>query len=227
MTVRSSAEPIDSVVGAPIAAGSRDLQTARQRGSAAAARLSHERPSFGRVLDLALYAPVGAALVLREELPKRARQRRQALENRVQLARFIGRLAVQTGQRELAKRIAEQQRAKQAEVAASREGAPNAAATTDDRTPTHPVLSLVPSAGVRSAAPDEPDEPDAADAAERADVPAADRLPIRDYESLAAIHVVERLRSMDPGEIESIRRFEVAHRSRRTILAKIEQLQQR
>ncbi len=224
MTVRSSAEPIDSVVGAPIAAGSRDLQTARQRGSAVAARLSHERPSFGRVLDLALYAPVGAALVLREELPKRARQRRQALENRVQLARFIGRLAVQTGQRELAKRIAEQQRAKQAEVAASREGAPNAAATTDDRTPTHPVLSLVPSAGVRSAAPD---EPDAADAAERADVPAADRLPIRDYESLAAIHVVERLRSMDPGEIESIRRFEVAHRSRRTILAKIEQLQHR
>lgn len=176
------------------------------------------------MLDLALYAPVGAALVLREELPKRARQRRQALENRVQLARFIGRLAVQTGQRELAKRIAEQQRAKQAEVAASREGAPNAAATTDDRTPTHPVLSLVPSAGVRSAAPD---EPDAADAAERADMPAADRLPIRDYESLAAIHVVERLRSMDPGEIESIRRFEVAHRSRRTILAKIEQLQQR
>ncbi len=224
MTVRSSAEPIDSVVGAPIPAGSRDLRTATQGGSAEATRPSQERPSFERVLDLALYAPVGAALVLREEVPKRARQRRQALENRVQLARFIGRLAVQTGQRELAKRIAEQQRAKQAGVAASREGAPSTAAPTDDRSPTHPVLSLVPAAGVRSAAPD---TADAAEGAEGADVPAADRLPIRDYESLAAIHVVERLRSMDHGEIESIRRFEVAHRSRRTILAKIEQLQQR
>eukprot|EP01041_Mallomonas_annulata_P042012 gene42012-66200_t len=55
--------------------------------------------------------------------------------------------------------------------------------------------------------------------------PAADTLPISDYESLAAIHVVERLRSMSPDEIELIRRFEVAHRSRRTILAKIDQLQ--
>ena len=62
---------------------------------------------------------------------------------------------------------------------------------------------------------------------EPAETPPAATLPISDYESLAAIHVVERLRSMSPDEIELIRRFEVANRSRRTILAKIDQLQGR
>ena len=55
--------------------------------------------------------------------------------------------------------------------------------------------------------------------------PRADSLPIGDYESLAAIHVVQRLNSLRDDEIEQIRRFETAHRARRTILAKIAQLQ--
>ena len=57
--------------------------------------------------------------------------------------------------------------------------------------------------------------------------PDAADLPISDYESLAAIHVVDRLRSMRPDELDLVRRFEVAHRNRRTILAKIDQLQAR
>ena len=69
------------------------------------------------------------------------------------------------------------------------------------------------------------DSPDAT--AAPAEPPSASMLPISDYESLAAIQVVERLRSMSSDEIELIRRFEVAHRSRRTILAKIDQLQGR
>ena len=176
--------------------------------------MDDERPPIERVLDLALYAPVGAAITLREQLPKHIRQGRQAMENRVQLARFIGQMAVQMGQRELAKRIEEQRAAKAEQVLDEPVPQPDS----QDGTPVGEVdHDLVP------AEPVEPAEP----SAEPAEPPAADTLPISDYESLAAIHVVERLRSMSPDEIELIRRFEVAHRSRRTILAKIDQLQGR
>ena len=89
------------------------------------------RDPFELLLDLALYAPVGAAITLRHELPKHVKQGRQALENRVQLARFIGQLAVQTGQREIAKRLREQREAREAAMAepSAAEAAPTGAVT--------------------------------------------------------------------------------------------------
>jgi hypothetical protein len=55
--------------------------------------------------------------------------------------------------------------------------------------------------------------------------PGADSLAIPGYESLPAVNVVQRLATLTPDEIEQIRRFEVANRGRRTILAKIDVLQ--
>jgi hypothetical protein len=52
----------------------------------------------------------------------------------------------------------------------------------------------------------------------------ADHLPLEDYESLAASHVVARLDRLAADELVQIREFEEAHRGRRTILGKIEQL---
>jgi len=54
--------------------------------------------------------------------------------------------------------------------------------------------------------------------------PAAAQLPIEEYESLAASHVVARLANLDPSELREVRRFEVAHRGRRTVLGRIDQL---
>ena len=54
--------------------------------------------------------------------------------------------------------------------------------------------------------------------------PAAAQLPIEEYESLAASHVVARLANLDPAELREVRRFEVAHRARRTVLGRIDQL---
>ena len=177
--------------------------------------MSEQRPHVERLLDLALYVPVGVLVALRDDLPKHVRQGRQAVENRVQLARFIGELAVQQGRKELGRRID-----------ASRQAAADAAAAT---------------AGEPAVDADEGASDDAADAAttaidpiiaadDAADVAAAttpspDDLPIAEYESLAAIHVVERLSSLHPDELEDVRRFEAAHRARRTVLAKIAQLQ--
>ena len=163
--------------------------------------MSNERP-LGGVLDLAVYAPVGVLLELRERLPRQVRQRRQALENRVQLARFIGRIAVQQGQKELAKRL-------------HPEPALGIATTAEPASiATGPValVSMVPFVEMPVEMPVE--------------VPVeAVNLPIAEYESLAAIHVVERLGSLRPDELEAVRSFEQGHRGRRTVLAKVAQLQ--
>jgi hypothetical protein len=67
-----------------------------------------------------------------------------------------------------------------------------------------------------STAPDR-DRPDAAS-------PDAGELPIEEYESLAASHVVARLANLSPAELREVREFEAAHRGRRTVLGRIDQL---
>lgn len=66
------------------------------------------------------------------------------------------------------------------------------------------------------------DTPPVADA-DRSET-SADHLPLEDYESLAASHVVARLVRLSADELAEIREFEEANRGRRTILGKIEQL---
>jgi hypothetical protein len=74
----------------------------------------------------------------------------------------------------------------------------------------------------------EPDDSTAAaDAASSPSDDAPDpavHLPIDEYESLAASHVVARLDSLTPTELRQVRRFEVAHRGRRTVIGRIDQL---
>jgi hypothetical protein len=59
--------------------------------------------------------------------------------------------------------------------------------------------------------------------ADEADGDAGD-LPIEQYESLAASHVVARLEALTTDELHTVRNFETAHRGRRTVLGKIDQL---
>ncbi|MFM2071398.1 MAG: hypothetical protein RLZZ623_1661 [Actinomycetota bacterium] len=172
-----------------------------------------DRPAIERLLDLTLYAPVGAALAVRDQLPKCIRQGRQAFENRVQLARFIGQIAVQQGQKEVAKRLQAQR------VARESTGLGDAGPT--DAGPADAQLAAAGSSAPREVviAP--------VRASENGPVLSAQQLPIGGYESLAAIHVVERLGSLTPAELSAIQHFEMAHRGRRTVLAKIAQLQGR
>ena len=77
-------------------------------------------------------------------------------------------------------------------------------------------------AGVHAAVatPAMADAPDARDATARH---AAD-LAIAGYEDLAASHIVARLDGLDRDDLAAIRRFELAHRGRRTVVGKIDQL---
>ena len=166
--------------------------------------MDDQRPPVEWLLDLALYAPVGVLVALRDDLPKHVRQGRQAVENRVQLARFIGELAVQQGRKELAKRIEASRQAAEPVLEAD-----HTEPTT--RAEPQPVTIVAEPADTSAVASD--------------GAPTADELPIAEYESLAAIHVVERLPGLQPDELEAVRRFEAAHRARRTVLAKIAQIQ--
>jgi hypothetical protein len=83
--------------------------------------------------------------------------------------------------------------------------------------------------GVRGVvAPDDAPMPTEVVAAPPEPVPATDEasadLPIEDYESLAASHVVDRLPTLTPGELVAVQAYETAHRGRRTILGRVEQL---
>lgn len=48
-------------------------------------------------------------------------------------------------------------------------------------------------------------------------------LPIPGYDGLSASQVIERLEGLSPDALERVRRYEAAHRARRTILASIDQ----
>jgi hypothetical protein len=53
---------------------------------------------------------------------------------------------------------------------------------------------------------------------------AGDALPIPGYDALSASQVVERLAGLSPSELDAVRTYEGAHRNRRTILGKIDQI---
>ncbi len=62
--------------------------------------------------------------------------------------------------------------------------------------------------------------------ADHGDAPGRDELVLPDYDHLPAAHVVSKLASLTPKERAAIERYELAHRHRRTILGKIDQLRE-
>lgn len=175
--------------------------------------MDDEQLTIERLIEIALFAPVGLALIAHDRLPGELRRRRQALHNRVQLARVIGKFAVQQGRAEFDRRAAGARRpggGAPADVPVS--NAPSGTATTDATPPTRdPATAHRDIGGGGDVGGVQP--------------PTVDDLPIAGYESLAAVHVVQRLGGLRPAELEAVRRFELTHRARRTILAKIDQLQ--
>lgn len=155
--------------------------------------MADDRPPLERLLDFAVYGPIGLYTAFKDELPAYSRQGRQVVENRLMLARFVGQMAVQQARREIDKRMASRQ--------------PAASSAVVDTTAREAATDRAPSGVVGD------------------DVPAAASLAIPGYESVPAVNVVQRLATLLPDEIEQVRRFEVANRGRRTILAKIASLQ--
>jgi hypothetical protein len=65
-----------------------------------------QRPLVEKVLDLAIYAPVGLACWLGSDLPQRVAARRTQIEDRVRVARWVGEMAVNYSKLQLEQRMA-------------------------------------------------------------------------------------------------------------------------
>jgi hypothetical protein len=136
-----------------------------------------QRPLHEKVLDVVVYAPIGLATQVSTDLPTLVKVGRE----RVQVARWVGEMAVTFGRRELERRL-----------------------TQASHTPVlEPVVAL-PLAVVASHEP-----------------PAQ---PFEGYEQLAAAQVVQLLGRLPHAELVMVRDYEQAHRQRRTVLAKLQQL---
>jgi hypothetical protein len=164
-----------------------------------------QRGPLEQLVDLAVFAPIGLLMSLDEVVPQLVEKGHQ----HVQVARFFGRMAVRTGTEEARKRFGQ-----------GRPGRSPGEGGTARVVPLRAVPAPVPEAGAASApaapsAPSAPAEPP----------PPATALGIPDYDVLSASQVVPRLPGLSADELDAVRRYEAAHRGRKTILAKIAQLQ--
>jgi hypothetical protein len=194
-----------------------------------------------RLLELVVFGPTGLAVTIVEEFPKLVEKGRHRVEGQVHTARLVGQFAVQMGRRQLEQSLghlgaqadagSSHGDVRDGDVRDSDVGAPDV-----DRR----AGSSAPGAGLGGARSQGPAMPGRADEGEAAPTPwrpsvwlgsggpngsgSPSSLAIPGYDSLSASQVVQRLEGLSSAELEEVRAHEAAHRQRRTILHRVEQL---
>jgi hypothetical protein len=156
-----------------------------------------EKGLLRRTLEACIFAPVGVAVNIVEDLPGLIDKGRDRVEQEISNARVAGEYVVGRLQRRLSARL-------DSLLHNRDEAAPETPAKADPATP--------------SAAP--PAARPAPDAADAATLGAA----LADYDTLSASQVVRRLEGLGPEELRAVQRYESATRHRRTILNRASQL---
>jgi len=152
-------------------------------------------PHLRRTVDLCLFAPVGVAISVVEDLPSLIAKGRQRVELHMGNARVVGRYVVGRSQRTLAGHL-------EGLLGSDADGGPP------------------PATGVAQHEPVVPAPRPAPDPAAGAVVAKA----LADYDTLSASQVVRRLESLGPDELRAIQRYEASTRNRRTIMNRAGQL---
>jgi hypothetical protein len=183
-----------------------------------------------QLLDLAVFAPLGLALMAHERLPELAERGRQEFESRVPAARFVGQMVFDQGSKEVKRRVDDLPRRVKEVLSglgllaacslfgddeAGGDGAAGSGpgADPDDARPTStPVVPITAVGAV-----------DGGDGAP-GDAPDPDDLPIPGYDTLSASQVVQRLPGLSPAELDAVRSYEAAGRGRKIVLLKVAQL---
>ena len=168
------------------------------------------RSPLRRAVDLCLFAPVGAAVTLAEELPELIEKGRRRVELQLGNAHVVGRFVVHKGRHDLAGRIDEILN-NGVEAARAAEAVTLAPEVTAPAAPSAPVPPSAPVVSAPMAAPDPMAE-------------ATVRRSLSDYDTLSASQVVRRLESLGQDELRAVQRYEASHRNRRTILNRASQL---
>lgn len=188
--------------------------------------MTEQRSPLDQVLDLLVYAPVGLALAVRDELPRLVERGKSQTDSQVALARMLGQMAAGKGQQEIAKMLnakrfnevwgrisgttgAAGERPPPTEQAAEPKAEPK------DEPKDEPKGKAKPKPA-RSAAPSPSSSPSGG--------PSAGDLAIPGYDALSAPQVVQRLSGLSAEELEAVGAYEEATRHRQTILGRIAQL---
>jgi hypothetical protein len=159
------------------------------------------------LVDLLVYAPVGIALTIKDDLGAIIERGRRTVAPQVQVAKFMGRLAFAQASRAASDLV---------EDTVSRVAPPTPPPATPATAPAEERVRAQGASGNGSgggAAPSGAAAPDEA------------QLAIPGYDSLSAAQVVQRLGGLRDVELDAVRHYEEAHRGRRTILGKVDQLQ--
>jgi hypothetical protein len=187
--------------------------------------MTEHRDRIEQTIEMLVYAPIGAGLYLKDMGPTfvnmfvaRGRaevDRRQAqVQQRTTTARSIGQVAVAFGVPMVRQRV-------EREVGHARQRAQSFLESIGGSdAPVAPPPRPQP-APRRTPAPA---PPKAATPPTNGAAPAGDSLPIPGYDALSASQVVERLAGLSAAELDAVRTYEGAHRNRRTILGKIDQI---
>jgi hypothetical protein len=166
--------------------------------------MTDQKDPIARAVELLVYAPVGAGLYLADVGPSfvdtLVERGRAEVEQRLTTARSLGQVALAFGVPMLRQKV-------QARVSDVMHRGPDAGTVRPMQRP-RPVEEIV----RREPVP----VPDHA--------PDREELPIPGYDALSASQVVERLVGLGRTELDAVHAYEAAHRQRRTILGKIEQL---
>jgi hypothetical protein len=174
-----------------------------------------------RALDLFVFAPVGVALTVAEELPSLIVKGRQRFETDVRNARLVGKFVVTHGQRDVVGRVSKLLYGDASEPPAPPEQHdPAGAGPGAESAPTTPAAAATSAAPPASPRPTGGSTKPTADPADAVTVDAA----LAGYDTLSASQVVRRLESLGPDELRAVCRHEASHRNRRTILNRAQQL---
>jgi hypothetical protein len=163
---------------------------------------------LARLVELAVVVPVEVSGRLLDAVPVVADKVPSAIgrvRREIVLARFLGKLAVDQGLRELRSRRAPEPEHPKQRVDDTEQGVDDTEQMVDDTEPEPAPLRTEPVAGP-------------------ANVPDAGALPLTDYDNLSSAQVVAKLDGLDEAELDAIGAYERAGRHRRTVLGKIDQL---
>ncbi len=154
-----------------------------------------KRGPLRRTLDACVFAPVGMALTLAEDIPDFVDKGKRRVQLELGNAMVVGRFVVAKGQHQISHRIDEVLHG----LNDDEQGHDDGGRPVSDRAPSpQPPLDPAASAIVESA--------------------------LADYDTLSASQVVRRLESLGPEELLAVQRYEASTRNRRTILNRASQL---
>jgi hypothetical protein len=189
-----------------------------------------------RTLDVCLFAPVGVAVTVAEDLPELISKGRQRVEMEISNARVVGRFVVRRGQGRLTDRLEELLRSTQIDELLKVLREEEAEEQAEDAATALVDVTHASEASETTAAPDvEPDATEGSAISTNGAPPSARPAPdaaalaivggaLSDYDTLSASQVVRRLESLGPDELRAVQRYEASHRNRRTILNRAGQL---